>query len=64
MAGKKAKQIKVTLVRSPIGFQPKHRACVRGLGLKRMHQTVVLEDTPSVRGMVNKVDYMVRVEEA
>jgi large subunit ribosomal protein L30 len=60
----KKKQIKVTLVRSPIGFQPKHRECVRGLGLKRMHQTVVLEDTPSVRGMVNKVDYLVRVEDA
>ena len=57
------KQIKVTLVRSPIGAQPKHRECVRGLGLKRMHQTVTLEDTPSVRGMVNKVYYMVRVEE-
>jgi large subunit ribosomal protein L30 len=64
MAKKKQKQIKVTLIRSPIGFQPKHRECVRGLGLKRMHQTVVLEDTPSVRGMVNKIDYMVRVEEA
>jgi large subunit ribosomal protein L30 len=59
----KKKQIKVTLVRSPLGFQPKHRACVRGLGLKRMHHTVVLEDTPSIRGMVNKVNYMVRVEE-
>jgi large subunit ribosomal protein L30 len=59
----KKKQINVTLVRSPIGAQPKHRACVRGLGLKRMHQTVTLEDTPSVRGMVNKVYYMVRVEE-
>jgi large subunit ribosomal protein L30 len=57
-------QIKVTLVRSPIGFQPKHRETVRGLGLKRMHQTVVLEDTPSVRGMVNRIDYMVRVEKA
>ena len=57
-------QINVTLIRSPIGAQPKHRECVRGLGLKRMHQTVVLEDTPSVRGMVNKIDYMVRVEEA
>ena len=64
MAKKKAKQIKVTLVRSPIGYQPKHRACVRGLSLQSMHQTVVLEDTPSVRGMVNKIDYMVRVEEA
>jgi len=60
----KKKQIKVTLVRSPIGFQPKHRETIRGLGLKRMHQTVVLEDTPSVRGMVNRVDYMVRVEKA
>ena len=64
MAKKKQKQIKVTLVRSPIGFQPKHRECVRGLGLKLMHQTVVLEDTPSIRGMVNKSDYIVRVEEA
>lgn len=64
MAKKKQKQIKVTLVRSPIGFQPKHRECVRGLGLKRMHQTVVLDDTPSIRGLVNKIDYMVRVEEA
>ena len=58
------KQIKVTLVRSPIGAQPKHRKCARGLGLKRMHQTVTLEDTPSVRGMANKISYMVRVEEA
>ena len=58
----KKEQINVTLVRSPIGAQPKHRECVRGLGLKRMHQTVTLEDTPSIRGMVNKVYYMVRVE--
>ncbi len=60
----KTKQIKVTLVRSPIGFQPKHRECVRGLGLKRLNQTVVIEDTPSVRGMVNRIEYMVRVEKA
>ena len=60
----KKKQIKVTLVRSPIGAQPRHRECVRGLGLKRMHQTVTLEDTPAIRGMANKIDYMVRVEEA
>lgn len=64
MAKKKTKTIKVTLIRSPIGFQPRHRECARGLGLKRMHHTVVLEDTPSVRGMVNKIEYMVRVEEA
>ncbi len=60
----KKEQINVTLIRSPIGTQPKHKECVRGLGLKRMHQTVVLEDTSSTRGMVNKIDYMVRVEEA
>jgi len=60
----KQKQIKVTLIRSPISAQPKHRECVRGLGLKRMHQTVTLEDTPAVRGMARKIDYMVRVEEA
>jgi len=59
----KKKQINVTLVRSPISAQPKHRECVRGLGLKRMHQTVTLEDTPSIRGMTNKIYYMVRVEE-
>jgi large subunit ribosomal protein L30 len=57
------KQIKVTLVRSPIGAAPRHKECVRGLGLRRMHHSVVLEDTPSVRGMANKINYMVRVEE-
>lgn len=60
----KKQQINVTLVRSPSGALPKHKECVRGLGLKRMHQTVTLEDTPSIRGMVNKVYYLVRVEEA
>jgi large subunit ribosomal protein L30 len=60
----KKKQIKVTLRRSPTGYQPRHRECVRGLGLKRMHQTVTVEDTPSVRGMINKVEYMLQVEEA
>ena len=64
MVRKKKKQIKVTLVRSPIGCQPRHRECVRGLGLKRMHHTVLLEDTTSIRGMVNKINYMLRVEEA
>lgn len=59
----KQKQIRVTLVRSPAGAKPRHRECVRGLGLKRMHQTVTLEDTPSVRGMARKIEYMVRVEE-
>ena len=58
------KTFKVTLVRSPIGAAPKHRLCVRGLGLRRLHQTVELEDTPAVRGMARKVSYMVKAEPA
>ncbi|WP_027857437.1 50S ribosomal protein L30 [Marinobacterium jannaschii] len=57
-----ANTVKVTLVRSPIGTLPKHKLCVKGLGLRRIGHTVELEDTPSVRGMINKVSYMVRVE--
>ena len=53
--------VKVTLVKSPVGAKSDHRATVLGLGLKRMHQTRVLEDTPAVRGMINKVAYLVRV---
>ncbi len=56
------KTVKVTLVRSPIGTLPKHKACLKGLGLSRMHQSVELEDTPAVRGMINKINYMVSVE--
>lgn len=55
-------KIKVTLVKSPIGTKQDHRASVRGLGLKRMHQSVILEDTPAVRGMINRVNYMVKSE--
>lgn len=61
-AAGKTGRIRVTLVRSPTGKIGAHRATVRGLGLRRMHQTVELADTPEIRGMVNKVDYMVRVE--
>jgi large subunit ribosomal protein L30 len=57
------KTISVTLVRSPIGRQPSHRATVTGLGLKRIRQTVRLEDTASVRGMINKISYLLAVEE-
>jgi len=53
--------ITVELTRSPIGRLPKHRETVRGLGLRKIGQRRVLEDTPSVRGMVNKVYYMVKV---
>jgi large subunit ribosomal protein L30 len=56
-----SKKVLVTLVKSPIGRQPSHRATVAGLGLKRIRQTVELEDTPSVRGMINKVFYLVSV---
>ena len=58
-----AKKIKVTQVRSSFGRLQAHKACVVGLGLRRIGHTVELEDTPSVRGMINKVNYLVRVEE-
>ncbi len=57
-----AKTLKVTLVRSIIGTKESHRAYVRGLGLRRMHHTVEVEDTPAVRGMINKVFYLVKCE--
>jgi large subunit ribosomal protein L30 len=55
------KTIKVKLVKSIAGCKQSHRDTVRGLGLRRMHHTVELEDTPSVRGMINKVYYLVQV---
>jgi large subunit ribosomal protein L30 len=57
------KTMKVKLVRSVHGRLEKHKACVRGLGLRRMHQVVEVEDTPCTRGMVNAVSYMVKVVE-
>ena len=59
----KNKQLKVTLLRSLIGRQKSHRTHVNALGLKKRHHSVMLEDTPSVRGLINKVSYMVEVEE-
>ena len=64
MAKKQAGKLRVTLVRSINGKIGKHRETVRGLGLRRMHHTVELEDTPAVRGMIKKVEYLVRVEQA
>ena len=58
-----AKRIKVTLVRSVNGRLASHRACVRGLGLRRMHHSAVVEDTPCTRGMIDKVAYLLKVEE-
>ena len=56
------KTLKVTLVKSTIGTRESHRATVVGRGLKKIRQTRVLEDTPAVRGMINKVSYLVKVE--
>jgi large subunit ribosomal protein L30 len=57
------KQVKVTLVRSTIGTKQDHRDTVRGLGLRRVNSTKVLVDTPEVRGMIKKVDYLVTASE-
>jgi len=57
------KEIKVTLTRSVIGRLQSHKACVRGLGLRRTRHTVTVIDTPENRGMINKVSYMLSVEE-
>ncbi|MGB5352510.1 MAG: 50S ribosomal protein L30 [Woeseia sp.] len=57
------KEIKVTLNKSRFGRLPSHKACVAGLGLKKIRQSVVILDTPENRGMINKVSYLVSVEE-
>ncbi|MGB7542509.1 MAG: 50S ribosomal protein L30 [Burkholderiales bacterium] len=56
------KKIRVTLVKSIINCSERHRATVRGLGLRRLNQTVELQDSPQVRGMINSVNYLVRLE--
>ena len=58
------KKIKVTLVKSLIGTKPEHRACVRGLGLRRLNSTSEVLDTPANRGMINKVSYLLKYESA
>ena len=58
------KTIKVTLVKSLIGTRPEHRACVRGLGLRRLNHSVEVLDTPANRGMINRVSYLLRTENA
>jgi large subunit ribosomal protein L30 len=56
------KKIKVTLVKSVIGTKQDHRATVRGLGLRKLNSSAMLEDTPAVRGMIHKIAYLVKVE--
>jgi large subunit ribosomal protein L30 len=59
-----AREVKVTLTKSVIGRLKSHKDCVRGLGLRRINHTVTVIDTPENRGMINKVSYMVSVEES
>lgn len=63
MAGTTGKTVKVTQTGSPIGRPKDQRATLVGLGLNKLHRTKELEDTPSVRGMINKVRHLLRVEE-
>ena len=58
-----AKMIKITLTKSPIGSKPSHRDTIEALGLKKMHHSVVMEDSPQTRGAVKKVEHLVTVEE-
>ncbi len=63
MANETKKTLRITLVKSPIGYSKRQKGTVRALGLRRMHQTVVQEDTPVIRGMIAKVAHLVKVEE-
>lgn len=59
-----SKQLKVTLVKSLNGRLAAHKACARGLGIRRIHNPVTVVDTPENRGMINAISYMLKVEEA
>ena len=56
------KAVKITLLKSPIGALPRHKLCLQGLGLRRIRQSVEVEDTPANRGMINKISYMLNIE--
>ncbi len=58
-----SKKVKLTLMGSKFGRKPGHRECIEGLGLRRRHQTSLVIDTPANRGMINKVSYLLKVEE-
>ncbi len=57
------KLLKITLLKSAIGFSERHKATVRALGLRKLHQSVTLPDSPSLRGMLQKVNHLVKIEE-
>lgn len=63
MSTHKNKKFEITLVRSPISTLPNHKKCLKGLGLRRMHQTVQVLDTPCNQGMINKVSYLLSIKE-
>ena len=56
--------LKITLVRSPIGAKPKHRATIEALGLRKLHATVQQKDNPAIRGMIHHVKHLIKVEKA
>ncbi len=60
---KQPKKLQITYVKSAIGFSVRHKATIRALGLHHLHQSVIHEDTPTVRGMLAKVNHLVRIEE-
>jgi large subunit ribosomal protein L30 len=60
---KEEKSLQITLVKSVIGYSKKHKGTIRALGLRRMNQTVEQKDTPVIRGMLSKVNHLVRIEE-
>lgn len=63
MAKSKTPSLKITLMGSRFGRKPLHAACLKGLGLRRIHQSVVIEDTPCVRGMINRVSFLLKVQQ-
>ena len=60
----KAKEISITQIKSQIGYKKKAKLTLEALGLRKMHQTVYKKDSPAIRGMINKVSYLVRVEDS
>ena len=60
---KAGKKVRITQIKSGIGYKPKAKATLRALGLRRMHQSVEQADSPQIRGMVNLIPYLVKVEE-
>ena len=63
MDTEKSKNLRITLVKSPIGYSRRQKGTVKALGLRRLHQSVEQKDTPVIRGMINKVSHLVEVEE-